>query len=99
MNKEFNCPVEATISLIGGKYKSVILFHLMGKTLRYSELHKRYRKPPINARTATSGTGKRRTYQKNRLSGCPAQTEYNLTEFGESLSPILMPCVTGESPI
>ena len=32
MNKEFNCPVEATISLIGGKYKSVILFHLMGKT-------------------------------------------------------------------
>ena len=38
MNKEFNCPVEATISLIGGKYKSVILFHLMGKTLRYSEL-------------------------------------------------------------
>ena len=41
MNKEFNCPVEATISLIGG--------------------------------TATSGTGKRRTYQKNRLSGCPAQ--------------------------
>ena len=63
MNKEFNCPVEATISLIGGKYKSVILFHLMGKTLRYSE----------NARTATSGTGKRWTYQKNRLSGCPAQ--------------------------
>ena len=41
MNKEFNCPVEATISLIGGKYKSVILFHLMGKTLRYSELHKK----------------------------------------------------------
>ena len=40
MNKEFNCPVEATISLIGGKYKSVILFHLMGKTLRNRELHK-----------------------------------------------------------
>ena len=36
----YNCPVEATIDLIGGKYKSVILWHLMGKTLRYSELHK-----------------------------------------------------------
>ena len=37
----YNCPVEATIQLIGGKYKAVILWHLMGKTLRYSELHKR----------------------------------------------------------
>ena len=36
----YNCPVEATIDLIGGKYKSVILWHLMGKTLRYSALHK-----------------------------------------------------------
>ena len=36
----YNCPVEATIDLIGGKYKSVILWHLMDKTLRYSELHR-----------------------------------------------------------
>ena len=36
----YTCPVEATIDLIGGKYKSVILYHLMGKTLRYSELHR-----------------------------------------------------------
>ena len=32
--------VEATIQLIGGKYKAVILWHLMNKTLRYSEIHK-----------------------------------------------------------
>ena len=64
MNKEFNCPVEATISLIGGKYKSVILFHLMGKTLRYSELHKKIPK----------ATDKMLAQQlRNRLSGCPAQ--------------------------
>ena len=30
----FNCPVEATIQLIGGKYKAVILWHLMNQTLR-----------------------------------------------------------------
>ena len=34
------CPVEATIELIGGKYKAVILWHLMNNTLRYNELHK-----------------------------------------------------------
>ena len=27
----YNCPIEATIDLIGGKYKSVILWHLMVK--------------------------------------------------------------------
>lgn len=36
--KTFTCPVEATISLIGGKYKAIILWHLVGKTLRFSEL-------------------------------------------------------------
>ena len=30
--KTFTCPVEATISLIGGKYKAIILWHLVGKT-------------------------------------------------------------------
>ena len=38
--REFNCPVDATISLIGGKYKAVILWHLKGRVLRYSELHR-----------------------------------------------------------
>ena len=37
---DFICPVEATIKLIGGKYKAVILWHLMSGTLRYNELHK-----------------------------------------------------------
>ena len=32
--------MEATIQLIGGKYKAVILWHLMNQTLRYSELHR-----------------------------------------------------------
>lgn len=37
----YTCPVEATISLIGGKYKAVILWHPMNGTLRYSELHRK----------------------------------------------------------
>ena len=38
--QSFQCPVEATLSLIGGKYKSLILWHLIGKTLRFNELSK-----------------------------------------------------------
>ncbi len=36
--KVFYCPVEATLSLIGGKYKCIILYHLAERTLRFSEL-------------------------------------------------------------
>ena len=37
----FTCPVEATLRLVGGKYKAVILWHLMDAgTLRYHELHR-----------------------------------------------------------
>ena len=38
--KEFPCCASLTIGVIGGKWKKVILFHLMERTLRYSELRK-----------------------------------------------------------
>ena len=55
--KTFTCPVEATISLIGGKYKAIILWHLVGKTLRFSEL----------SRLVTSATPKMLTQQLREL--------------------------------
>ncbi|MEY8391147.1 transcriptional regulator [Lachnospiraceae bacterium] len=86
----YNCPVEATISLIGGKYKSVILWHLMGKTLRYSELHKL-----IPNATDKMLAGQLRELEKDGLINrkvypvVPPKTEYSLTDFGRTLVPIL----------
>ena len=37
------CPVSATMELIGGKYKGLILWHLAQGTLRFSELQKKIR--------------------------------------------------------
>ena len=37
---QFSCPVEATLFLIGGKYKSLILWHLIEKPLHYMELQR-----------------------------------------------------------
>ena len=38
---EYVCPLEVTMEIIGGKYKGVIVGHLIDKTLRYSELKKK----------------------------------------------------------
>ncbi len=86
----FTCPLEATVQLIGGKYKAIILWHLMHGTLRYSELH---RKMP-------HATDKMLAQQLRELERdglinrvvypvVPPKTEYSLTEFGKSLTPIL----------
>ena len=41
LEKKFNCPVEATISQIGGKYKAVILYHLLNnELLRFNQIQK-----------------------------------------------------------
>ncbi|MDD6481294.1 MAG: helix-turn-helix domain-containing protein [Lachnospiraceae bacterium] len=84
------CPVEATIQLIGGKYKAVILWHLMNNTLRYSQLHKKMPKA-----TDKMLTQQLRELEKDGLINrkvypvVPPKTEYSLTEFGKSLIPIL----------
>ena len=86
----YNCPIEATIDLIGGKYKSVILWHLMGKTLRYSELHKLIPKATDKMLAEQlrelehSGLINRKVYAV-----VPPKTEYSLTDFGNTLAPNL----------
>ena len=86
----FTCPVEATIQLIGGKYKAVILWHLMNDTLRYSELHKR-----IPKATDKMLAQQLRELEKDGLINrtvypvVPPKTEYSLTDFGRTLVPIL----------
>lgn len=86
----FTCPVEATIQLIGGKYKAVILWHLMDNTLRYNELHKR-----ISKATDKMLAQQLRELEKDGLINravypiVPPKTEYSLTDFGKTLAPIL----------
>lgn len=88
--KGFRCPMEATVKLIGGKYKALILWNLIDVTLRYNELHKR-----IPDATDKMLTQQLRELEKDGLLNrrvypvVPPKTEYSLTEFGKSLVPIL----------
>ena len=47
--KEYPCCASLTMGIIGGKWKTVILFHLIGGKLRYNELRKEM--PTVTERT------------------------------------------------
>ena len=86
-----NCPVEATLDLIGGKYKALILWHLSEGTLRFSELRK-----VIHGVTPKMLTQQLRELESSKLIHrevypvIPPKVEYSLTDEGRSLLPILM---------
>lgn len=84
------CPVEATLDLIGGKYKALILWHLSEGKLRFSELKK-----AISSATPKMLTQQLRELEAQKLIHrevfpiVPPKVEYSLTELGKSLLPIL----------
>jgi DNA-binding HxlR family transcriptional regulator len=88
---DLNCPVDATLGLIGGKYKSLILWHLVDGALRHGELHK----------LIPQATPKMLTQQLRELEAdslltrtvypvVPPKVEYSLTKLGQSLVPLLL---------
>ncbi len=89
-NSGLNCPVDATLRLIGGKYKALILWHLIGGTLRHGELHRL-----IPLATPKMLTQQLRELECDQLLArrvypvVPPKVEYSLTDFGRSLQPIL----------
>ena len=91
MEYKDNCPVEATLDLIGGKYKALILWHLSDSTLRFSELRQR-----IGKATPKMLTQQLRELEMQNLVHrevypvIPPKVEYSLTETGRSLLPILV---------
>ena len=85
-----NCPVVATLDMIGGKYKALILWRLVGGTLRFGELR----------RLIPQATQKMLTQQLRELEEdglvirtvypvVPPKVEYQLSDLGESIKPIL----------
>lgn len=84
------CAVEATVSLIDGKWKGVILSFLFEGTARFNGLRRRI--PCVTARMLTAqlreleadGLISRTVYAQ-----VPPRVEYDLTDLGRSLSPVI----------
>jgi len=86
----FNCPVEATLSVIGGKWKVVILFHLAkAGTHRFSALRRKI--PEVSERMLTQQLRELESddiVQRVVYPEVPPKVEYSLTEYGQTLRPI-----------
>lgn len=91
MQQTDRCPVEATLELIGGKYKALILWHLSDGKLRFNQL-----RSEIKGVTAKMLTQQLRELESSQLIHrevfpiIPPKVEYSLTELGRSLLPILV---------
>lgn len=85
------CSVEAAIGLIDGKWKSVILFHLMERTMRFNEIRRQI--PNVTQRMLTNqlreleedGLISRKVYAQ-----VPPKVEYSLSDLGRSMQPVLL---------
>lgn len=86
----YRCTVAVTLEVIGGKWKSLILWHLREKTLRFSQLQRRL--VPVTQKMLTQqlrdlerdGLVHRQVYAE-----VPPRVEYSLTDLGRSVIPIL----------
>lgn len=90
-DKVFNCEKELTLSVIGGKWKMLVLWHLgKGGTKRFGEL-----KSLIPGITQRMLVNQLRELEEDQIVHrevypvVPPKVEYSLTEHGKSLMPIL----------
>ncbi|CAL1525030.1 putative HTH-type transcriptional regulator YybR [Bacillus subtilis] len=85
------CPVETTLDIIGGKWKGILLYHLIDGKKRFNEFRKLY--PKITQRMLMlqlrelerDGVIHREVYKQ-----VPPKVEYSLTEFGRTLEPVIL---------
>ena len=84
------CPVETTLTLIGDKWKVLILRDLMPGKKRFGELKKSIGTVSQKVLTAQlRGMEENGLFHREVYAEVPPRVEYSLTELGKSLQPIL----------
>ncbi len=89
--KHTGCPIEATLNLIGGRWKPLILYHLSDDMRRFNELKRLM--PQVSRHMLTQhlreleadGLVHRKVYAE-----VPPRVEYRLTQLSQRLQPLLL---------
>ena len=84
------CPLDATLAVIGGKYKIDIIYYLFGRTLRYSEIAKLVTATPKMLAEQLKQLERDGIINRVLYPVVPPKTEYSLTPLGEELRAALL---------
>lgn len=88
--EEVRCTLDVTLAIVGGKWKTAILWHLKQKTMRFSSLQREF---PYTTRKMltkqlreleSDGIVNRKVYPE-----IPPKVEYSITEKGRTIIPVL----------
>jgi len=89
--REINdCPITTTLGYIGGRWKTVILYILDNRTLRFGEISVRI--PAISRKVLTEQLKelvRDGLISRKKFNETPPRVEYCITEFGKSLKNVL----------
>jgi len=88
--KTYKCSLEASVHVLAGKWRSLILWHLMDDKLRFSQVQKIV--PGISKKVLSEHL---KVLEKNKLiirtlyASVPPRVEYQISKKGKSLAVIL----------
>lgn len=85
-----HCPIEGAMAVIGGKWKLVILWHLLEGTRRYGELKRAM--PEVSEKMLIQQLRELeadRILSRKVYAEVPPRVEYSFTAYGETLKPLL----------
>ena len=89
--KEYYCSLELTMDIIGGKWKSMMIFHLKDGAMRSGDLQRTLRGIANKMFTLTARELERDgMIERIVYPVVPPKVEYKLTARGESVLPIVM---------
>ncbi len=88
--KDYKCPIEVTIDILGGKWRSLILWHIGEKTCRFGELQRIV--PGISKKVLAEHLKfleKMGFIERRLFAEVPPKVEYSISKKGEELIKIL----------
>lgn len=100
-SRGYSCPIQASMAMIGGKWKILILYHLLRGTKRFGELRRLI--PGVTQKMLTQQLREleddaivdRKVYPQ-----VPPKVEYSLTPLGMDLKPVFARlCIWGRKQI
>lgn len=86
----YGCSIEAFMGVLGGKYKAIIAYELIGRSLRYSELSRLVPKAtPRMLSRQLKEMEEDGIVHREQYPVVPPKVEYSLTPLGQTLVPMI----------